>query len=122
MTFFDCTADLVGQLNRNGQKGMLQIDGNSKISGYATALSTSCRPPQEMMSVPASLILGRTWGSCPELGVMVAFFLLETADVRGRGSVVRGRNVSPFVQTVAAVSELIVPTSSPSRPSAAFHR
>jgi len=26
MTFFDCTADLVGQLNRNGQKGMLQID------------------------------------------------------------------------------------------------
>jgi len=95
----------------------------SKISGYATVLSTSCRPPQEMMSVPASLILGRTWGSCPELGVMVAFFLLlETADVRGRGSVVRGRNVSPSVQTVAAVSQLIVPTSSPSRPSAAFHR
>ena len=26
MTFFDCTADLVGQLNGNGQKGMLQID------------------------------------------------------------------------------------------------
>jgi len=26
MTFFDCTADLVGQLNENGQKGMLQID------------------------------------------------------------------------------------------------
>ena len=25
MTFFDCTADLVGQLNGNGQKGMLQI-------------------------------------------------------------------------------------------------
>jgi len=24
--FFDCTADLVGQLNGNGQKGMLQID------------------------------------------------------------------------------------------------
>jgi len=24
MTFFDCTADLVGQLNGNGQKGMLQ--------------------------------------------------------------------------------------------------
>jgi len=23
---FDCTADLVGQLNGNGQKGMLQID------------------------------------------------------------------------------------------------
>ena len=26
MTFFDCTADLVGQLNGNGQKGMPQID------------------------------------------------------------------------------------------------
>ena len=26
MTLFDCTADLVGQLNGNGQKGMLQID------------------------------------------------------------------------------------------------
>jgi len=26
MTFFDCTADLVGQLNGNAQKGMLQID------------------------------------------------------------------------------------------------
>jgi len=24
--FFDCTADLVGQLNGNGEKGMLQID------------------------------------------------------------------------------------------------
>ena len=26
MAFFDCTADLVGQLNGNGQKGMVQID------------------------------------------------------------------------------------------------
>ena len=26
MTFFDCKADLVGQLNGSGQKGMLQID------------------------------------------------------------------------------------------------
>jgi len=26
MTFFDCTADLLGQLNGNGQEGMLQID------------------------------------------------------------------------------------------------
>jgi len=26
MTFFDCTADLVGQLNGDGQKGMPQID------------------------------------------------------------------------------------------------
>ena len=29
MAFFDCTADLVGQLNGNGQKGMLQIDALS---------------------------------------------------------------------------------------------
>ena len=37
MTFSDCTADLVGQLNGNGQKGMLQIDAPmSKISDYAT--------------------------------------------------------------------------------------
>jgi len=37
MTFSDCTADLLGQLNGNGQKGMLQIDAPlSKISGYAT--------------------------------------------------------------------------------------
>jgi len=26
MTLFDCTTDLVGQLNGNGQKGMLQTD------------------------------------------------------------------------------------------------
>jgi len=26
MTFSDCMADLAGQLNGNGQKGMLQID------------------------------------------------------------------------------------------------
>jgi len=26
MTFFDCTVDLVGQLNADGQKRMLQID------------------------------------------------------------------------------------------------
>ena len=36
MTFFDCTADLVGQLNGNGQKGMLQTHPLSKISGSAT--------------------------------------------------------------------------------------
>ena len=37
MTFFDCLADLVGQINGNGQKGMLHIDAAlSKISGYAT--------------------------------------------------------------------------------------
>jgi len=34
MTYFDCTADLVGQLNGNGQKGMLHMDAPpmSKIS------------------------------------------------------------------------------------------
>ena len=38
MTFFDCTADLVGQLNGNGYKGMLQTDEPlSKISVYTTA-------------------------------------------------------------------------------------
>jgi len=40
MTFFDCTVDLVGQLNADGQKRMLQIDEPlSKISGYATVYS-----------------------------------------------------------------------------------
>ena len=29
MTFIDCTSDLVGQLNGNGRKGMLQIDAPS---------------------------------------------------------------------------------------------
>ena len=32
MTFFDCTADLVGQLNGNGQKGMLQIDCRKSLA------------------------------------------------------------------------------------------
>jgi len=37
--FFNCTADLAGQVNGNGQKGMLQIDAPpSKISGYAAGL------------------------------------------------------------------------------------
>jgi len=54
MTFFDCTADLVGQLNENGQKGMLQIDAHpSKISGYATDGSSggACRPENELVSI-----------------------------------------------------------------------
>ena len=38
MTFFDCTADLVGQLNGNGQKGMLHI---RVVHG-----SISCDPTQ----------------------------------------------------------------------------
>jgi len=40
MTFFDCTADLVGQLNGNGQKGMLQIDENCR-NFLATPLHTA---------------------------------------------------------------------------------
>jgi len=44
MTFFDCTADFVGQLNGNGQKGMLVCyrltHPLSKISGYATTEMT----------------------------------------------------------------------------------
>ena len=45
MTFFDCTADFVGQLNGNGQKGMLVCyrltHPLSNISGYATTEMTS---------------------------------------------------------------------------------
>ena len=40
MTFFDFTADLVGQLNWNGQKGMLQIEAPpvENFYSYATAI------------------------------------------------------------------------------------
>jgi len=38
MTFLDCTADLVGQLNGNGQKRMLQIDTPPVDSGYAAVV------------------------------------------------------------------------------------
>jgi len=38
MTFFDCTTDLVGQLNGNGQKGMLQIDAPPVGKFLATPL------------------------------------------------------------------------------------
>jgi len=42
MTFFDCTADLVEQLNGNGQKGMLQIEalpvGNFWLRHWYSAL------------------------------------------------------------------------------------
>jgi len=41
MTFFDCTADLVGQLNGNGQsgqKGMLQIEAPPVEKFLATPL------------------------------------------------------------------------------------
>jgi len=40
---FDCTVDLVGKLNGNGQKGMLQIDAPFvEISGYATVCLSAC--------------------------------------------------------------------------------
>ena len=42
VTFFDCTADLVGQLNGNGQKGMLQIDApHRKFLGYKNVFTVS---------------------------------------------------------------------------------
>jgi len=42
MALFGCTADLVGQLNGNGQKGTLQIDAPpTNISVYATGLHTA---------------------------------------------------------------------------------
>ena len=51
MTFFDYTADLVGQLNGNGWKKMLQIDAPlSKISGYATA-SAACEVSSALWTV-----------------------------------------------------------------------
>ena len=34
MTFVDRTADSVGQLNGNGQKGMLQIDALTPVAGW----------------------------------------------------------------------------------------
>jgi len=34
MTSFRCTADLVGQLNGNGQKGMLQIDAPPPVENF----------------------------------------------------------------------------------------
>ena len=48
MTFFDCTADLVGQLNGNGQhrKECHRLTHPlSKISGYANAANHYATPP-----------------------------------------------------------------------------
>ena len=43
MTFFECTADLVGQLTGNGQKGMLQIDALTPCRKFlATPLYITC--------------------------------------------------------------------------------
>jgi len=55
MTFFDYTADLVGQLNGNGQKGKLQTHPVSKISGYA--------------SLPSGLWLTSPAGLLPRTGI-----------------------------------------------------
>ena len=41
MTFTDCTADLVGQLNGNAQKGMLQIVENIWLRHSWQAASVS---------------------------------------------------------------------------------
>ena len=41
MTFTDCTADLVGQLNENAQKGMLQIVENIWLRHSWQAASVS---------------------------------------------------------------------------------
>ena len=50
MTFFDCTADLVGQLNGNGQKGMLQTDALENFwlchwvtAGVSVEVRVTCR-------------------------------------------------------------------------------
>ena len=43
MTFFDCTADLAGQLNGNGQKGMLQIDAHTHTHTFNGPFSGTTR-------------------------------------------------------------------------------
>jgi len=56
MTFFDCTADLVGQLNGNGQKGMLQIDAppveNFWLRQCINVLFSSPNPTQPNTTQP----------------------------------------------------------------------
>jgi len=65
MTFFDCTADLVGQLNGNGQKGMLQIDAPlSKISGYATAQGLWFSDADQISSVQFVRCKYSHWKAC----------------------------------------------------------
>jgi len=59
MTFFDCTADLVGQLNGNGRKGMLQIDAprveNFWLRHWAEPIEMWTR------ARPANHVLGGGW-------------------------------------------------------------
>jgi len=50
MTFIDCTAVLVGQLNGNGQKGMLQIDAPlTKISCLGGVGGVYGTPPPKIV-------------------------------------------------------------------------
>ena len=64
MTFFDCTADLVGQLNGNGQKGTLQIDAPPDeyfwLRHWQMALehmvSTTCTQNFRLGACPLTLI------------------------------------------------------------------
>jgi len=62
MTFFDCTADLVGQLNGNGQKSMLQIDAPPvenfwlrhwppPLMRATVAMLARCEPQQQIAAV-----------------------------------------------------------------------
>ena len=44
MTFFDCTADFAGQLNGNGQQGMLQIDAPYPLAPVENFWLRHCRP------------------------------------------------------------------------------
>ena len=62
MTFFDCMADLVGQLNGNGQKAMLEIDAPLvENSRYATGCWCSAA------NLPATSAAAgpRLWNSVP---------------------------------------------------------
>ena len=57
MTFFDCTADLVGQLNGNGQKGMLQIDAPPCRKFLPTPLAhTHCASVHQAAKLVAALL------------------------------------------------------------------
>jgi len=82
MTFFDCTADLVGQLNGNGRKGMLQIDAPlSKTSGYATASLRKHDPPFRTITT-----LSQTTDRCEEKARPNVYPLADLGFFRGGDS------------------------------------
>jgi len=61
MTFFDCTAELVGQLNGNGQKGlMLQIDAPPVENFWLCHWSVPTIDRISSVRQPAGLLLGAT--------------------------------------------------------------